>query len=110
MSTKIGIVVTLTDEFDEGVDRHQRIFDLVGDARDYAREELSLLHLALLGQELFLRRQIFENEHGPKRRSVLAAHWIRRDLEPQSAQRELDLVSPGRAPGLQGVEEHVAQR
>ncbi len=110
MSAKIWVVVALTDEFDEGVDRHQRIFDLVGDPRDYAREELGLLHLAPLGQELLLRRQIFEDEHGAERRPVLAAHWIRRDLEPQSAQRELDLVSPGRASGPQGVEEHVAQR
>src|SRR6266481_2443257 len=71
MSAKIWVVVALTDEFDEGVNRHQRIFDLVGDPRDHAREELGLLHLAPLGQELLLRRQIFEDEHGAERRPVL---------------------------------------
>src|SRR5947208_3377752 len=110
MPPEIRVVVALTDEFDEGVDGHQRIFNLVGDPRDHAREELGLLDLTLLRQELLLRRQVFEDENRAERRAVLAAHGISRDLEPEPAQRELDLVAARRASRPQRVEEHVAQR
>src|SRR5262245_7173379 len=110
MPAEFGIVVTLADELDERVDRHQRIFDLVRDARDHAREQLGLLDLPLLRQELLLCGEIFEDEYGAERRPVLAAHGIGGDLEPETAQRELDLVPARRSPRLERVEEHVAQR
>src|SRR4030095_1265686 len=93
MSPEIRIVVALADELDEGVDGYQGVLDLVGDPRDHAREELSLLNLALLRQELFLRGQVLEDEHRAERRAVLAADRIGGDFEPMPAQAELPLVA-----------------
>ena len=108
MLAEIRVVVALADELDEGVDRDQRILDLVGDAGDHPGEQLGLFDLPLLRQQLLLRRPILEDEHRTQRRAVFAADGVGGNLEPQATQGELDFVPARRAAGLQRVEEHVA--
>ena len=82
MLAEVGIVIALADQLDEGVDRYERVLDLVGDPGDDACQELRLLRLAPLRRELLLRRQVLEDEDGTERERVGAADGVGRDLEP----------------------------
>ncbi len=105
-----GVVVALADQLHEGVDRHQRVLDLVGDARHHLGEELELLGGALLLRELPLGGEVLEHQHRAHRLRPVAHHRVGRDLQRQIAVGELHLGAVDRAAlGERGVQ-HVAQR
>jgi hypothetical protein len=109
VTAEVGVVVALPDQLDEGIDRHQRVLDLVGDAGHDAGEELELLRLAALGGQLLLRREVLEDEDGAEGFSVLVPHRVGRDFQPQATQRQLDLRAGGRPARGERVIQHVAQ-
>ncbi len=107
--TKGHIVVALAQELHERVDGHERVLDLVGDARHHAREQLELLGRPPFQGELALGRQVLEDQHRAHRRRALAHDGIRGDLEWQAAQRQLDLTARDRATAREGLVEEIAE-
>ena len=110
MPSEVGIVVALADQLDERVDRHQRILDLVGDAGHHAREQLELVGLALLRRQFFLGGEVLEHEDGAQRCALLVAYDVRRQLDPEAPQRQLDLRARHGPARRQRVKQQVAQR
>ena len=80
MAPEVGIVEALADQLHEGVDGDERVLDLVGDARDDAGQEVELLRLLLLGGQLLLGGEVFQDEHRARR--FVAAHRIGRHFQP----------------------------
>src|SRR5436309_550057 len=103
---EVLILEPLVDELDERVDRDQRVLDLVGDARDDAREELELVRLALFGGEGLLRRQILEHQRRAERAGPVLRPYDR-GTERQDADQ---LATGGERHGDDGLQKRERPR
>ena len=103
------VVVALAQQLHEGVDGDEGVLDLVGDAGHDPGEELELLGGAPLLGELTLCRHVLEDHHRAHGGRALAHHGVRRHLEGQAAQGELDLAAGDGAAARERFVEEIAE-